>query len=917
MGISTTDSVVGRCENVSGLLLNAARLFPGSGVRIVHATGDDGVLINYQELLDQARRIAGGLLGHGLCPGAKVALLLERVEEFIPAFWGCILNGMIPCALVPIRNDPERWTRYLSHLDGLLDHPLVVTTQSLMGEVSGLEVMGLEDLRAAPVAMTVHQAGPGDACLVVLTSGSTGNAKAVSLTHGNVLASMAGKQELRKLGLEDIVLNWINFDHVAALLEAHMLAVFSGATCLHVDAGVVLGEPLELLRIIDRYRVTTSLIPNFLIGQLNSALESARSQSRVPDVDLSCVRHIITGGESNVVETGRRFLELLAPLGLAHGVLWPGFGMTETCAGVCYSNEFPEVDADHEFAALGFPIKGAQIRIADSNDKEVSVGESGELQLRGGMVFGGYYNSATETRAAFTADGWFRSGDLARIESGRLNLVGRKKDCLIVSGVNYFSHELESVLESLDGIERSYIAAFPTRPKGADTEQLVVTFAPAFAVEDEAKLYQLIVGIRNTAVLLWGFRPSIILPLPRSEFPRTSMGKIQRSLLRKRLEAGDFAAQVEQMANLTRRQLGGYAPPATPAEGQIAEIYASLFDLDRETLSVTASFFDLGGTSLDIIKLTRQLAQVFGVADVSMATILQNPTARALAGYFARGGSGSGQEYDPIVSLQRTGRGTPLFCIHSAIGEILVFFGLAKYFVNERPFYALRARGLNPGEEPFLTIDEMADNYFQAIRRIQPKGPYAIAGYSLGGMVGFEVSKRLEAIGERVAFFCSIDAPPRTLEPICPDYCSISLAFFLGLIKKDKMLKLIERYRADEPGLNDQLIQIADSRRLAELDLDARKFKEWMRIAVSLGMMGKDYVPSGNVESATVLYANPRWVTLDSWLNDQLRGWDAFVRRGARYIQVPGEHHSLLDVEHLNTFQSVLRAELKRAFPDG
>src|SRR5581483_9170973 len=182
-------------------------------------------------------------------------------------------------------------------------------------------------------------------------------------------------------------------------------------------------------------------------------------------LDLSCVRHIISGGEANVVETGRRFLELLAPYGLPRTAIRPAFGMTETCAGSIYSNAFPDCDSDREFASVGRPVSGLQMRIVDEDGVLARPGEPGELQLRGTMIFDGYYNNPEATHAAFTAGGWFRTGDLGRIDQGRLSLVGRSKDSIIVSGVNYFSHELEAALEPLEGIERSFTAVFPTRPK--------------------------------------------------------------------------------------------------------------------------------------------------------------------------------------------------------------------------------------------------------------------------------------------------------------------------------------------------------------------------------------------------------------------------------------------------------------------
>jgi acyl-CoA synthetase (AMP-forming)/AMP-acid ligase II/thioesterase domain-containing protein/acyl carrier protein len=907
-------------QAVAGLLESAAREHPSHGVRFVYGDREgDSELVTHPALLDEALRILGSLRRYDRPAGAKVALLLDRPRDFIPAFWACVLGGYVPCPLTPIRNDPERWAKHLAHVDSLLDRPLFVSTDSLAEEVAGeLPVAAMNSLRNGPPCGAIHQAESDAAAVLVLTSGSTGNSKAVVLTHANLLASMRGKMERQQLSAADVTLNWISFDHVAALLEIHLVSMYVGATQLHADAAAIIADPPLFLRLIDRYRVNVTFSPNFLFGQINSALESA---ARVPDappvaLELSCMRHIVSGGEANVVETGRRFLELLAPFGLARSAVRPAFGMTETCAGSIYSSEFPHGDSGREFACVGRPISGLQMRIVDDHGAVCEPGESGELQLRGPMIFGRYYNNPGATRAAFTDDGWFRTGDLGRIEDGRLSLVGRSKDSIIVSGVNYFSHELETVLDQLEGVERSFVAAFPTRPKGADTEQLVVSFGASFPLDDETRLHRLAVAVRNTTILLWGFRPALILPLPKEAFPKTSLGKIQRALLRKRLEAGELADHVAHICEVTRRQLGGYTQPEGTVETTIAEIYAGLFGLEAAIVSSTASFFDLGGTSLDILKLTQTLAQRFGGIDVSVAAILQSPTVRTLAARVAPSAVEARREYDPIVALQLTGHKPPLFCVHPGIGEVLVFVSLAKYFVNERPFFALRARGFDAGEPCFTSLEEMVRTYVAAVRKRQPHGPYALAGYSLGGPIAVEMARTLESQGEQVAFLGCIDGPPCDMvEPLDATETAVSLAFFLSLIDRRQLQELPGRLRNTGEDACAYLVHNAPRERLQELNLDLPKFKAWSNLSQSLNILGASYVNrSGtqDVESVTVFYAEPLRYTKEDWVN-RLKHWDCFARGENRYIEVAGDHASLLGPKHVGSFQAVLRAQIDRA----
>ncbi|WP_043486807.1 MULTISPECIES: AMP-binding protein [Streptomyces] len=923
-------------RSVAQLLVRAAVEYPYSGVGYL-PDGAEGESIRqpytpYAELLDSALRLLTGLRSRGLRAGDKVALLLDDQREFLSVFWACLLGGFVPCPMAPVPGDPARWAAQLAHVDRLLDRPLLVTTEATRAElpdVPGLAVAPVEGLGGGEPAPDIHRAAPEELALLVLTSGSTGNSKAVMLSHGNLLASMAGKSDKQRLTAADTTFNWISYDHVAALLEAHLLPLYVGANQLHAPASVILEEPHRFLRIISRHKVTMTFTPNFLLGPLNSAAhefaEGAASGGEDGEdgerLDLSALRHIVSGGEANVVATGEAFLANYAPYGLRRSALWPAFGMTETCAGSIYNRDFPDADAGQEFANLGTPVKALTIRVADDEHRALPAGEVGELQLSGPMITTGYYNNEEATREAFTPDGWFRSGDLGRIDDGRLTLVGRSKDSIIVNGVNYFSHEMEAALEQLDGVAGGYVAAFPTRRPGSDTEQLVIAVGPEVAEGDEAGLYRLLTAVRSTVVMHWGFRPSLVLPLPKEAFPKTSLGKTLRQRMRIRLESGGFDDVIAHVAELTTRRLGGYTAPEGETERVLAEIYAEMFDMAPDEVSVTASFFDLGGTSLDILRLRRQVGRRLGVVDLPIITVLTAPSVRALATRLGEGGSAAVAAYDPVVPLQAAGDKTPLFCVHPGVGEVLVFVNLAKYFVGDRPFYALRARGFNEGERPFASFEEMVATYVGAIRATQPHGPYAVAGYSYGGAVAFEIAKELEAQGERVDFVGSFNLPPHIksrMDELDFIETATNLAFFLDLINKKQSLDLPGQLR----GLpkEEQLahfLTIAPPGRLAELDLDLDKFTAWAELANGLTDLGRSYTPTGTTRSMTVFYAIPLRGTKEDWLNNELRRWDEHTTEANRYIDVPGEHYTLMGPQHVATFQAILRRELDRALGDG
>ncbi|MGP3991727.1 alpha/beta fold hydrolase [Streptomyces sp. 3N207] len=883
-----------------------------------------GSFLSYADLAESARRFSQGLRDNGTAPGDRVLIVANDPESFVRAFWGCVFGGAVPCPIVPPA-DPSRSRAQLDSLGMLLGDPLVVVPKAAYGELPevGLQTVTVEELSQASSAGDQHEqyaSDPDDLALLMLTSGSTGSSKAVRLTHANLLAAQAGKAGALELGPGDTTMNWISADHIAAV-EAHLLPMLNGADQVMATPATVLADPVEFLRLLTAHQVRVTFTPNFLFGQINQALVQ-RPASR-QEVDLSQLRYIISGGEATVTATVRAFLDALYPCGLRPDVVVPAFGMTETCAGSVFNREFAARDLDTEFPPLGRPVRGLHIRIADGNGKVLSstdrptTAEPGEVQLRGTMVTEGYYGNDDATAQSFTPDGWFRTGDLGRLDAkGRLTLVGRTKDSIIVNGVNYYSHDLEAALNGLEEVQRGQVAAFPVRPEGADSEQLAIAFAPAGDPVDDAALYRAIVAIRSSTVMHWGFRPQLILPVAPAELPRGNLGKIQRSRLRAAVEAGGLDDAARRAKEVSTRFLGAYTAPEGDAETALADIYARV--LNSGTVSATASFFDLGGTSLDVLRLKSEIQAEFGIDDVPMSTLLQAPTVRALAGRLAAGRSAGGDPaYDPLVPLQVTGDGTPLFCVHPGLGEVLVFVNLAKYFTGERPFYALRARGFGEGETHFGSFAEMVSTYVAAIRRAQPSGPYAVAGYSYGGAVAFEIAKRLEADGDKVDFVGVFNLPPRIadrMNEITFTDGAINLALFLELINAADIEELTATLRElSEADQLSYLVDHAPERRLTELDLTTERFANWVHLAQNMVHLGRTYEPSGSVGQVRVFYCTPLRGTKQEWLDNQLRHWDDFTRERNAYIEVDGEHYTLMSPQHVQTFQATLRQELARA----
>ncbi len=530
--------------NLGDLLIRAAE--GPHGVRYIDREGVEHEH-SYAELLALAECTLGGLRAQGLQPGDIVVFQVPENPEFVPAFWACALGGFVP---VPLAAAPTYAARNAA-LDKLLNTcrllgpTAVIAGSGLAGDIeAALRKTGLEMLRVLPVLSlratardaAHHPAQPDDLALLLLTSGSTGMPKAVRQSHRALIARSAATAINNGFTDEEVSLNWMPLDHVGGLVMYHVLDVYLGGRQVQVATERVLQAPLLWLDLIDRYRATVTWAPNFAYALVNERLD----QCGDAQWDLSCMRFVLNGGEAIVSKTARGFLRGLACFGLPGTCMRPSWGMSETCSGVVFSRLTLENSTDEDaFVEVGSPIPGVSIRIVDAEDQPVVQGRIGRLQIRGPSVTSGYLRNEDATRDAFTADGWFNTGDLAVLNGAELAITGREKDVIIVNGLNYYSHEIERVVDDTGLVQASFTAATAVREAGTDTDKLAVFFVPA-GDADDARTEAAIRGIRSAVLAQCQINPAYIVPLAPDQVPKTSIGKIQRNQLAVELLDGRF-----------------------------------------------------------------------------------------------------------------------------------------------------------------------------------------------------------------------------------------------------------------------------------------------------------------------------------------------------------------------------------------
>lgn len=918
------------------VLSQAAERYPSHELGFITSSAHDSSIrsTTFSSFNQYARNLARAMLDWGKPAGSVIVVYLTEHEDNMAAVWACLLAGYVPCLQPALSAQQAHKEGHVAHIKNLFSSAIWLTNESgadQVNSISGLEIYLLSELKASalqhhvPADWVARTAQPDDEAILFLTSGSTGFSKAVVHSHRTILAACSAKGEAYGLTPKTNVLNWVGFDHVAGSLEMHITPLLFGASQIHVHASAILSDPLRFLRLIDEKSINVSFSPNFLLAKLTRDLE--KRSDLIGAFDLSSIKRINSGGEAVISKTAQSFVNVLKklsrdPLKVSF-VISPGFGMTETCAGCIYEPvDLSTTEPKHEFLDLGRPIRGCEMRIVDPEDGKTvrRDGESGELQVRGPMIFVRYYNNADATSSSFV-DGWYRTGDVGIIEDGVMRLSGRIKDTVIVHGVSYGIPELETHLQTVEGVTHSFLAAAPYRAPGQETEGFIIFYSPTFDLNGEdasMKLFATHRALRDICVKMITLPPQFIVPIPINQMEKTTLGKLSRARLISLFKQGELAKHISRAEELLSEARGSsFVAPSTEAEKALAKIYAGIFNLSENEMSASDNFFELGGTSIDVIRLKREGEEHFGLPEIPTIQILKHPVISSLANYVNAllSKDSTAEEYDPIVPLQLTGNKTPIFFVHPGVGEVLIFVNLAKYFQNDRPFYALRARGFEPGHPFFTSMDEMVSTYAAAVKRTQPTGPYAISGYSYGGVVAFEVAKRLEAMGDEVKFVGLINIPPHIADRMHEiDWTGgmLNLSYFLGLVTKQDANDLTPTLRPLSRKEQLEVVwKLSPPERLIELQLTQEKLDHWVDIAGSLIECGKEYNPSGSVAALDVFYAIPLKGTKADWLNKQLKPWDGFSRGQASYTDVPGQHYTLMDFDHVPQFQKIFRSRLE------
>lgn len=668
--------------------------------------------LSYKQLDDESERLAEVLRDQGVA-GGVVGIMLDRSFDMVTAVLAVLKAG---AAYLPLdRSYPVDRLNFMLR-DSQVRFLLAAEGTPVAAPVTLLSPRAAR--RVAPDTAAPSTEAPGhrnQLAYIIYTSGSTGLPKGIGMPHRALRNLIRWQLDQSPYG------SGTTLQYSALGFDVSFQEMFStwaaGGTLVLIEEKERV-DPAQLLQAIVSNNVDRIFLPYAGLQHLATYCVAVE---RYP----SALREVITAGEQLIVTDSIRTLFQHCPF----AILVNQYGPSETHVVTALAMTGDPSDWPNS-PSIGRPIDNVQVHLVDTQLHPVPLGAVGELLIGGAAVATGYIGSA-QSAGGFVEHPWspvpsigYRTGDLGRFRTdGNIEFLGRRDGQVKVRGHRIELGEIEHLLTSVVGVTEAVVVVRQT----ATAEAQLVAYVQAQAdrvqptvlrEELERKLPRYMVPGTFTVL---------------DTFPRTPSGKIDRRALSARTPEAPVAA-------------GQHRQPRDRLEIELCGLWSSV--LNVPDVGVDDDFFDLGGSSFSGVQLVALIRTEMGHA-IELPILYRASTVGRLA-EFLRGT----RERPRTTSLVKLRDGhdarPPLFCFHALPGSVVRFGVFKRLLRRGRAIYGLQARGLDPRLTPHVDVVEMARDYVSEIRDAYPLGPYALFGFSLGGVIAFEAARQLRQAGADV-----------------------------------------------------------------------------------------------------------------------------------------------------------------------
>jgi len=541
-------------------ILKRAASTPGAFIGFIDEKGLEDK-ITYADLLLESTRLAVGLVNKGVKSGDKVIIATDTNKQTLKLLWGCFLCGAVPTVLQP----PLTFSGYnppvvkLINVSMQLNNPLVFMNTVPAGEgVPALNYITAEMLDCTG-ELPERSFYPEDIAFIQFSSGSTGDAKGIMLSHFNIMVNLDAITVGLNFHANEVTGNWMPLFHDMGLIGYHLTPLYCRIIQWHIETIDFIKNPGLWLDLLTDQKVKITGCPNFGLALTLRFLKRMKS---LPEWNFQHLEGLLNGAEPISVQIMKDFVKALEPYNFRPEAMMPVYGLAEATLAATFTplmtpyivTAFDSVSLDKDdkavevnandknarlLAGVGIPLNDIHIRIVDYNNREVGEGTTGVIQLKGDSITRGYFNRPEETENSFI-DGWFITGDIGFYFKGNYYISGRKKDIIFKNGRHYFANDLEELSTQIDDISYGKIC-FAGITNHRTEEEKVIAFL-AGSIGDKAKIT--LQHLRNLLRSTLGITLDELVMLRSNEIPKTSSGKLQRYKLVQRYLAEDFTDNI-------------------------------------------------------------------------------------------------------------------------------------------------------------------------------------------------------------------------------------------------------------------------------------------------------------------------------------------------------------------------------------
>ncbi len=720
----------------------------------------DGVQLSYAELNERSNRLAHHLRMLGVKEETPVAVCVDRSFGMVAALLGVMKAGGTYVAL-----EPTYPLLRLKDIIGDVQPPFMVleNEQDRFEDYQGEKVLiqadgtGIENVPSSnPPPVTT----PASALNIVFSSGSTGKPKGAIVTMEAVLNRLFWMWDEYPFRSEDVAVFHKSYALVAATWECFGALLRGFPTVIASRQDVL--DPAVFWKLLVDHDVSYLLATPPLLGGVLEQAEAQPSQRHR-------LRLATTSAERIPPQMVNRWRKVFPDVPLLNL-----YGSTE-CSSNVTVYDTREMPHDAIRVPIGKPLPNTRVYLLDQHGSPVPIGVVGQMCVAGACVTRGYHNRAELNQEKFDRNPFseqadsilYRTGDLARYRrDGTLELVGREDHQAKIRGFRVELQEIELLLCNHPAVREAVVIARAEESSGEASSRGIGNRLIAYLVPREGQTPT----VDELRGRLRKRLPEYMLPsafVMLNELPRLPSGKVDRGRL----------PEPDSSRPEFKREL---QPPSNSVERRLVEIWEKV--LNVRPIGVTDNYFELGGHSIQAVYLFNLINKHFG-RQLPLATLFETPTIANLAALLS---SDELLDFSSLVPVQPNGSRPPLFFVHDHGGEVISYRDLARRLGDDQPFFGLRAKMHDGASESPADIEQMAADYIEELRRIQPRGPYFIGGWCMGGVIALEIAQQLKSQGQQVALLTMIHSVPPAYSVHLARFGPLRRLLFRGINRADQ-----------------------------------------------------------------------------------------------------------------------------------